>query len=154
MESMLFRLLAIAVSVFPMLSAADWPAYRGPGAAGVGQGTAPASWNGDSDTSPVRNIRWKTPIPGLGHSSPVIVGNKLFVTTAVSIAGKAPLKLGLYGSGDSANDDAEQEWVLYCLDKRTGKVLWRQSAHRGNPRARRHTKRRMQIQRSQRMVNE
>jgi outer membrane protein assembly factor BamB len=70
----------------------------------------------------------------------VIVGDKLFVTTAISAAGTAPLKIGLYGSGGSANDDAEQEWALYCLDKRSGKVLWHQTAHRGKPGARRHTK--------------
>ncbi|MBC7818773.1 MAG: PQQ-like beta-propeller repeat protein [Planctomycetaceae bacterium] len=98
------------------------------------------SWNGDSSSGPLRNIKWNTPIPGLSHSSPVISGNKLFVTTAISSAGKAPLKVGLYGSGDSADDDAEQEWVLYCLDKVSGKVLWRRTAHRGKPRARRHTK--------------
>jgi outer membrane protein assembly factor BamB len=132
--------LAVAGGLLPVLCAADWPAYRGPGASGVGEGRAPASWNGDASIGPVRNIRWKTPIPGLGHSSPVIIGDKLFVATAVSRAGKAPLKLGLYGSGDSADDHAEQEWVLYCLNKRTGQVLWRQTAHRGKPRARRHTK--------------
>lgn len=99
-----------------------------------------ASWNGDASTAPVRNIKWKTPIPGLSHSSPVIVGKRLFVTTAISSAGKAPLKVGLYGSGDSADDNAEQEWVLYCLDTQTGKVLWHQVAHKGKPKARRHTK--------------
>src|SRR5205809_901706 len=132
--------VVIAGCMLPVLSAADWPAYRGPGASGVGQGAAPASWNGDASTAPVRNIKWRTPIPGLSHSSPVILGNKLLVTSAMSSAGKAPLKIGLYGSGDSADDDAEQEWVLYCLDKLSGKVLWRQTAHRGKPRARRHTK--------------
>lgn len=134
------RLVVIAGCLLAVLSAADWPAYRGPGASGVGQGAAPSSWNGDASKAPVRNIRWRTPIPGLSHSSPVILGDKLFVTTAISSAGKAPLKIGLYGSGDSADDDAEQEWVIYCLDKRSGKVLWRQTAHRGKPRARRHTK--------------
>src|SRR5690348_2544712 len=134
------RLIVIAGCMLAVLSAADWPAYRGPGASGVGEGAAPTSWNGDAGTAPVRNIRWKTPIPGLSHSSPVILGHKLFVTTAISSTGKAPLKVGLYGSGDSADDNAEQEWVVYCLDKVTGKVLWRQTAHRGKPRARRHTK--------------
>ena len=134
------RFVVIAACMLPLLSASDWPSYRGPGATGVGQGAAPASWNGDVHTAPVRNIKWRAPIPGLGHSSPVVLGNKLFVTTAISSAGKAPLKIGLYGSGDSADDDAEQEWVLYCLDKLSGEVLWRQTAHRGKPRARRHTK--------------
>ncbi|MDZ4799347.1 MAG: PQQ-binding-like beta-propeller repeat protein [Bryobacteraceae bacterium] len=118
------------------LCAADWPSYRGPAASGVGEGAAPSKWNVETSS----NVRWKTPIPGLGHSSPVIVGNRLFITTAISSAGSAPLKLGLYGAGDSANDDVEQDWVLYCLDKRSGKVLWKQTAHKGAPRARRHTK--------------
>ena len=134
------KLVAIASCILPALSAADWTGYRGTGASGVGQGAAPASWNGDASAAPIRNIKWKTPIPGLSHSSPVILGDKLFVTTAISSAGKAPLKIGLYGSGDSADDDAEQQWVLYCLDKRSGKVLWREIAHRGTPKARRHTK--------------
>ncbi len=118
----------------------DWPSYRGPAASGGGEGPAPTKWNADSGKGPLQGIRWKAPIPGLGHSSPVVVGDRVFVTTAVSSAGKAPLKLGLYGSGNSADDDAEQEWVLLCLDKRTGKVLWKQVAHRGKPRVRRHTK--------------
>lgn len=134
------RFVTIACFALPVLSAADWLSYRGTGAAGVGQGGAPASWHGDAGTAPLRNIKWKTPIPGLSHSSPVILGDKLLVTTAISSAGKAPLKVGLYGSGDSADDDAEQQWVLYCLDKKSGKVLWRQLAFRGKPRARRHTK--------------
>ena len=95
--------MLVAGCLLPLLSASDWPAYRGPAAGGVGQGAAPATWNGDASVSPVRNIKWKTPIPGLSHSSPVILGRKLFVTTAISSAGKAPLKIGLYGSGDSAD---------------------------------------------------
>jgi hypothetical protein len=121
---MLSRTFVVAIGcLLPVLSAADWPAYRGSGASGVGQGAAPASWNGDASKGPLRNMKWTTPIAGLGHSSPVITGGKLFVTTAISSAGKAPLKVGLYGSGDSADDGAEQEWVLYCLDKLSGKVL-------------------------------
>src|SRR3954468_9443971 len=91
-------LVTAGCCLLPVLSFGDWPAYRGPGASGVGQGVAPASWNGDASTGPLRHIRWKTHIPGLGHSSPVIAGGKLFVTTAVSSTGKAPLKVGLYGS--------------------------------------------------------
>jgi outer membrane protein assembly factor BamB len=45
------------------------------------------------------------------------------VTTAVSAAGKAPLKVGIYGDGDPADDNGEQSWVIYCLDKSTGEIL-------------------------------
>jgi outer membrane protein assembly factor BamB len=137
---MLCRLFVVAFAALAVVSGADWPSYRGAGAAGVGEGAAPARWNADPAVAEVRNLQWKTPVPGLGHSSPVVIGNRIFITTAISSAGKAPLKLGLYGSGNSADDDAEQEWALFCVDKRTGKILWHRTAHRGKPRARRHTK--------------
>jgi outer membrane protein assembly factor BamB len=134
------QFLVTAAFLLAPLAFADWPSYRGAAANGVGEGAAPASWNADASAGPVRNVKWKTPIPGLGHSSPVLYAGKLFITTAISSAGKAPLKVGLYGSGGSADDDAEQEWVLYCLDPSNGKILWRRTAHRGKPRTRRHTK--------------
>ena len=90
----------VAFFVIVVLSqAADWPSYRGPAATGVGQGSAPSSWNGDASAARVRNIKWKAPIPGLSHSSPVIWGDNLYVTTAIAKSGKAPLKVGLYGAG-------------------------------------------------------
>src|SRR6476646_10182702 len=85
------RLLAAASS--PSGTAANWPSFRGAGASGVADGfSLPAAWK----------IRWRTPVPGLGHSSPVIWGNRLYLATAVSASGKAPLKLGLYGDRDAA----------------------------------------------------
>jgi outer membrane protein assembly factor BamB len=118
----------------------NWPSYRGPEGSGVAKASLPLTWNADPATGASRNIRWKTPIPGLGHSSPVVWGDRLFVTTAIRSAGEAPLKLGLYGSGDSADDDTEQRWAVYCLDKNSGKVLWEKTAFQGVPRTRRHPK--------------
>lgn len=123
-----------------LLFAANWPSYRGPGATGVAEGPAPASWNLDSAAGKIHGLKWKTPIPGLGHSSPVLWENRLFVTTAIRTAGAAPLRIGLYGDGDSADDNTEQSWGLYCLDRKTGRVLWTQTVHKGLPRAARHPK--------------
>lgn len=123
-----------------VLLAANWPSYRGPGATGVAEGPAPASWNLDAGSGATRGLKWKTPIPGLGHSSPVLWGDRLFVTTAIRADGEAPLRIGLYGDGDSADDNSEQSWVVYCLDKNSGKVLWTHTAHRSKPRAARHPK--------------
>jgi outer membrane protein assembly factor BamB len=123
-----------------LATASDWPQFRGPGARGAAPGNIPAAWNADPSAGPLRNIRWKTPIPGLAHSSPVVWGSRLFVTTAVSSAGEAPLKVGLYGAGDPADDNNEQTWMVYCLDKNTGRILWQKVAHRGAPRTKRHTK--------------
>ncbi|MBC8164670.1 MAG: PQQ-binding-like beta-propeller repeat protein [Bryobacteraceae bacterium] len=137
---MKFRLLVFIVICVACLAGSDWPSYRGPGGGGVGLGAAPSNWNADPAKGQVHGIKWRTPIPGLGHSSAIVWGNKVFITTAIAKAGKAPLKVGLYGAGASADDNGEQEWVIYCLDKRSGKVLWREVAVSGIPRAMRHTK--------------
>lgn len=137
------RLLAFALVLpffpRPSLSLADqpWPSFRGPKASGVATGSVTvASW----DVSTGRNIRWKTPLPGLGHSSPVLGDGRLFVTTAVSESGAAPLKVGLYGSPDSADDAGTQQWKLLCLDAATGRLRWERTVHRGVPRQKRHAK--------------
>lgn len=115
----------------------DWPGFRGINASGVSEGAPlPAEWNGATG----RNIRWKTPIPGLGHSSPVIWGDRVFVTTAVRSAGEDTLQVGLYGNITPVNDETPHAWKLYCLDKQTGSVLWEKTAHEGVPKVKRHTK--------------
>ena len=128
-----FASIAVAATV-------NWPAFRGPEAGGVAEGKVVTSWNADATEGAIRNVRWKTPIPGLAHSSLAIWENRLFATTAISSAGPASLKVGLYGEGDPADDNAEQSWVVYCLDKTTGKIVWQRVARRGLPHTKRHTK--------------
>src|SRR5688572_22907530 len=75
-----------------------WRSFRGNHAAGVADNqNLPELWDGEKDL----NIRWKTPIPGLGHSSPAVWNNSVFVTTAVSSRNDATFKRGLYGDGDA-----------------------------------------------------
>jgi outer membrane protein assembly factor BamB len=102
------------------------------------QDSTPVSWN--LDTS--KNIKWKTPIPGLGHSSPVIWGNRVFVTTAISGKEDPELKVGLYGSIKPVDDETVHQWkvYVYCLDKNSGKILWERLAHKGIPKVKRHPK--------------
>jgi len=136
---MLVLLLSAVLAQDP--STANWPSFRGADASGVATATLPLTWNGDAAAGPAKNIRWKTPIPGLSHSSPIVWGDRLFVATAVRVdGGESPLKVGLYGSGASADDDTEQRWAVLALDRATGKILWEQTARRGTPRARRHPK--------------
>jgi len=85
-------------------------------------------------------VWWKTPLPGLGHSSPIIWGDRLFVTAAVNQKVAAPLKVGLYGSPESADDNDPQQWKVFCLNKRTGEVLWERTAREGVPQLKRHPK--------------
>ncbi|MGH9904890.1 MAG: PQQ-binding-like beta-propeller repeat protein, partial [Pyrinomonadaceae bacterium] len=63
----------------------NWPQFRGPGASGVVEGqTAAVTWDAQKSV----NTQWKTPIPGLAHSSPVVWGDKVFVTTAITSGAK------------------------------------------------------------------
>ena len=120
----------------------DWPSFRGLSAQGIAEGfRTPTTWNADdSDGKKLENVRWKTPIPGLAHSSPIVSGSRLFVTTAVSAKENPELKVGLYGDGDSVEDDSVHAWMVYCLDKATGNVLWKRTAHKGVPKVKRHPK--------------
>ena len=114
----------------------DWPQFRGVRASGVADGFgAPIRWNAETG----ENILWKTPIPGLGHSSPIVWGDLVCVTTADS--GQADeLKVGLYGDIEPVANETAQRWEVRCLDKMTGAESWTTIAHRGLPAIPRHPK--------------
>lgn len=115
----------------------DWPQFRGISAAGISEGSAaPSAWN----VAEGRNVLWKTPIPGLGLSSPVVWGDQLFVSTAISGKSDAKLKPGLYGDIESVEDDTPHEWRVYCLNKKTGAIVWQRTARTGVPKIKRHMK--------------
>ena len=116
---------------------AEWPSFRGPSASGVADGQKiPDTW----DVASGKNIRWTTEIPGLAHSSPVVAGDRVFVTTAVSSRGAATFKPGLYGDGTASEDLSSHQWKVIALNRRTGKVLWERVAFEGVPREKRHIK--------------
>jgi outer membrane protein assembly factor BamB len=116
---------------------ANWPSFRGNFASGVAEGqNLPDSWSGEKGT----NVKWKTKIPGLAHSSPVVWGDKLFVTTAISSLGQGSFKHGLYGDGNASEDRSVHKWKLYALNKKTGKIIWEKVAVEGVPREKRHVK--------------
>ena len=115
----------------------SWPSFRGQQASGVAERqNLPDRWDGKTG----ENILWRTPIPGLAHSSPVVWGNRIFVTSASSSDPNASFRPGLYGDGDASKDRSPQRWIIYALDKRTGKVLWERVAHQGVPAEKRHIK--------------
>ena len=117
-------------------SVAHWPSFRGPQARGIGDRALATQWNVEDGT----NVLWSTPLPGLGHSSPVIWGDRLFITTAVAQDADPELKVGLYGDGWSADDKGPQSWRLLALDRNTGEILWDREALRGAPEIQRHPK--------------
>lgn len=138
-------LLAVCVTLNGAVRAADepqnWPGFRGPGATGVAEGYAlPSAWNADLDAEKNQGVLWRTAVPGLGHSSPVVWGDRIFLCTAIADNGKAPLVLGPSGRPTAADDSGQHSWVILCYNKTTGEELWRKTAHRGIPRATRHVK--------------
>ena len=115
----------------------SWPSFRGPHASGIAEGqNLPDQWNGKTG----QNILWHTPIPGLAHSSPIVWGNRVFVTSAISSDPKASFRPGLYGDGDASKDRSRHRWTIYALDKQSGKVLWERVAYEGEPIEKRHIK--------------
>jgi outer membrane protein assembly factor BamB len=116
---------------------ANWPSFRGPEASGIADGqNLPDQWNPKTG----QNILWRMPIPGLAHSSPVVWGDRIFLTSAVSSDAKATFRPGLYGDGDASKDRSTHRWMLYALDKKTGKILWERLAYQGEPIEKRHIK--------------
>ena len=120
-----------------------WPSFRGREASGVADSPSPA--NGQSpperwNPATGENILWKTTIPGLSHSSPIVWGDVIFVTSAISGRKDATFKPGLYGDGDASEDRSEHRWMLYALDRTTGKIRWERTAAQGPPRNKRHIK--------------
>ncbi|MCZ6599069.1 MAG: PQQ-binding-like beta-propeller repeat protein, partial [Planctomycetota bacterium] len=116
----------------------NWPSFRGPQASGVAEGyPTPVTFDVEAGT----NVRWKTPIPGLAHSSPVIWGDHVYLTTAVKTgAEEAELKVGLYGNIFPVQDEGAHELRVLCLDKGSGRILWTRTAFEGVPQVMRHPK--------------
>ncbi|HLL77231.1 MAG TPA: PQQ-binding-like beta-propeller repeat protein [Pyrinomonadaceae bacterium] len=129
--------LCLCLTVVAPAGAQNWPQFRGAGALGVAEGRPTlAAW----DATKMQGVRWKTRIPGLAHSSPVVWGDRVYVTTAVSSAGKSEERYGLYGDVDPVKDEPKHTWHVIAIDKATGKILWDRVAHEGAPGTKRHPK--------------
>src|SRR5688572_7614626 len=139
-RGLLTTLLAVAIAT--PAAAQEWPSYRGLRGSGVADGTnPPTTWNAQQSVG----IRWKTPIPGMGHSSPVIWGDRVFITTAVAdddrnLTFRYGAAATTEGAAAASRDNVQHSWRVYALDKRTGKVLWERVATEGVPRSGRHVK--------------
>jgi outer membrane protein assembly factor BamB len=120
----------------------NWAQWRGPEGQGISTETAfPTDW------STTKNVQWKTPINGRGHSSPIVWGNRIFLTAdvegevipgakaAVHMMGKEEFK-----HPDWAGSDRKHTMKVICVDAGTGKVLWEQVAYEGGVFDHRHRK--------------
>ncbi|MDG1897751.1 MAG: PQQ-binding-like beta-propeller repeat protein [Fuerstiella sp.] len=140
MTKLIFTAMACMSGLMSAAVHADdnWPQFRGHAGSGNGSGDPPSEWNVDTG----QNVEWRTAVPGLGHSCPIVWGNRVFLTTAVNSDTDNPsVETGWAGgAGESANDTGEWTWQILCLQLATGKNLWTRNVHVGVPTIKRHLK--------------
>lgn len=114
-----------------------WPQFRGPAGAGIAdeQGV-PSRWNAANG----EGVLWETTLPGLGVSSPIVWGDRVFAVTAASLTEDSEFRIGLYGDVAPVQNDSEHRFALEAFDLRTGQAVWSEELRRGVPKTRRHTK--------------
>jgi len=115
----------------------NWPRFRGPAADGVAPDNArlPTTW------TTIDNVQWVADVRGWGWSSPIVWGDRVFLTTVVSDEKGATPSKGLYlGQGVREPAKGIHHWMVYCFDLHTGKEVWKHEAHTGNPKIPRHPK--------------
>ena len=127
-------LSATSLAIVQAQTSAHWPQWRGPFFNGMARGDAPTVWN---DTT---NIKWKTEIPGRGHSTPTIWGDRVFVTTAIPIGTPAPTPTpteqaqgNQRRAGGGAGPVVEHRFEVLALDRKTGKIIWQRTAKTATP---------------------
>ena len=121
--------LVFAVTGWASVSIAqEWPSWRGPGDDGMARGDAPVAWDEN------QNVKWKVDIPGRGHSSPVVWGNQIFVTTAIQIGTQPERSRGRRWSphGDTG-PQAAHRFIVLSIDRTTGELLWERTAAEAIP---------------------
>lgn len=109
--------------------AANWPIWRGP----LGTGEAPDAkppieWNER------KNVRWKVALPGRGHSTPIVWGERIYLTTAIPFGNKhEPKFANRPGAHDNLPVSQRHKFVVLAIDRRSGKTLWEKSVREALP---------------------
>ncbi len=136
LETALLAILGLNLRAAPATDA-NWPQFRGPGARGVvsdPNANLPDRW------SATNNVEWKADIPGRGWSSPIVWGERVFMTTVVGAGESEAPRRGLYLGGERPASAEELQWKVLCLDLLTGKVQWERQVHQGPPPGPKHVK--------------
>jgi outer membrane protein assembly factor BamB len=120
---------------------AQWPQWRGPGGLGISaEKNLPTEWSPATKDKPAVNIKWSTEIPGRGHSSPIVAGNLIFLTTSIKgekVPGrKAPVHLNFdytpgYVHPDAVDIEFKEALKVLAIDAKTGKIAWERTAYDG-----------------------
>src|SRR5437016_800563 len=115
-------LTASASAAYGQPAQQSWPQWRGPLGTGVSPTAAPPiEW------SESKHVRWKTAIPGKGHSSPVVWGDAIFLTTAIPHGDPVKPKFVRPGAHDNLATTFEHEFVVLAVSRKTGKILWQKT---------------------------
>lgn len=128
------EILTFAAATEPTV---NWPGFRGANRSGVGDG---ADMPVDFDLESGKGVAWRIPLPGLGNSSPVVWGDRVYVTTAIAEGGSVALRTGLTGSGEEVEEAVEHRWMVLAYDKASGEPVWEAEVGRGVPLTKRHFK--------------
>ena len=128
MKHFLTSAFALTLVGTSLLAQTNWPQFRGPGARGVAeQPEIPDQW------SSTKNVAWKTDLPGRGWSSPIVWGNRIFLTTVINTGNLEAPKKGLYFGGNREKPSSRHEWWAYCLNLETGTTEWKRKLHDAVP---------------------
>ena len=115
----------------PEGAADNWAQWRGPLATGEApQGDPPLAWN-EADG---KNISWKTAIPGRGHSSPIVWGDRIFLTTAIAVGDALPPRPSTApGNHDNLPVTHRHRFVALAVSRSSGKILWQKTLREAVP---------------------
>jgi len=106
----------------------NWPQWRGPLGTGVSPSAQPpVEW------SETKHIRWKTALPGKGHSTPIVWGDRIFLTTAIPYGDPVKPRFIRPGAHDNLAMTQNHEFVVLAVSRKTGKILWQQTVHKAVP---------------------
>ena len=138
----LIAVVSLGIAATATSFAGNWPQWRGPDGSGISaEKNLPAEW------STTKNIKWKTPIEGRGHSSPIVWGNKIFLTTAIegdvvpgAKAARHVMDNKDFVHPDSIGANKKHTFKVIAIDRDNGKVLWQSTAWEGTPYDDRHRK--------------
>ena len=126
----LIGMLAIAMPLAPCAES-NWPSWRGPS----GNGTAPANSKPPIEWSEKKNISWKIELPGLGHCTPVVWEDCVYLTAAIPFGEKTspPVVDNAPGSHDNLPVAQKHRFVAMCIKRDSGKILWQTTCHETFP---------------------
>jgi len=114
----------------------NWPQFRGEDSTGVSHNhKLPIAWSTNL------NVAWKTSIPGIGWSSPIVWGDRILITSVIKEGEVEPPRKGLYFGGERPTPSTSlHHWMVYCFDWQTGRKSWERQGHEGAPSSSLHLK--------------